>query len=480
MPVKFLAKTLMKTTATTVLASLIFYGCKTTQSEDSSDVKYFGYDNQRFRMKFSNHFLMAPTSDEDAILKESSLSLKHLFGVFHRHNEFLDHKGIPPSNPHIEIISKEIVEVDGVSKLKVSYMFDDIVVFNKDLKKSKIELWLPKARSGIYAMGLGEVSVDVEGQPVKKTKNLCTDEKYNSESDFWYFWNPEIKGCPATFKTGLNRVQATLTPVPNTLNKYPLFGKLGTTPSSGKNGKKLIYIAQGVDKNYDETDVGTKSFFDTVNELLKTGFEETKRINDGDSGKHWVLEKSESGYDIEIHIGLLKSKLYEDGGWVDNKSFIDYTRMGLMTADVFIYNGHSGLGGTLPPSRLVPLDLPTKYQVFFFNGCSTYSYYNDNYFEKKKEATDRPGSERLEIVTTGLESFFGVQPFVTASLINDLIATKNHGKWETIIKNLYSQTSKFRYGETNQWQMDPKKYSAQFQVNGDEDNPSDLATALKP
>jgi hypothetical protein len=268
-------------------------------------------------------------------------------------------------------------------------------------------------------------------------------------------------------------------PIPNTLNKYPLFGKLGSPKQNGANGKRLIYVTHGVDINFDSTDAGVRAFLGTISELEKIGFTEKEKIVDESNGKHWVYTATANGYEIELHTGLYKSKVWQDNQWKDNKDFYDYVRLGLTNADIFVYNGHSGLGGTLPPSKFPQLKLPAKYQVFFFNGCSTFSYYNDNYFDKKKETTGRPGSESMEIVTSGLETFFGLQKFMTSSLINDLAITPNYPKWENIITNLYNQTSKSKYGDQNQWQMDPKIYSGQYQVNGDEDNPSDLAEALK-
>lgn len=469
---------------------LAFSGCKTASKDDSSDVKFYGYDNQRFQLQFENSFLMDPTTDDTVVMDEAFLSLKYLFGVFQWHNQFISHKGIPHKNPAIKIISRTEVEENGIKKLKISYKFDDVVVFGKELKKERIDFWMPKDRCSIYNKGIdpkeanpaNESCNGVKSKPAEgkeDPKNLCTDDGYNSEGDFWYFWNPDKIGCPAAFKDSLNKVAATFKAIPNTLNKYPMFGKLGTPGKSGAQGKRLIYITHGVDKNYEATDVGYQAFMGSVSELTALGFKEGKKIEDGDQGKHWILEMNALEYDIEVHIGLIKNRIYANGKLINNKLFLDFVRDGLSNADVFIYNGHSGLGGSLPPSKFAPLTLPQKYQVFFFNGCSTFAYYNDNYFEKKKEATGKPGSESLEIVTSGLESYFGIQPFVTASLINDLMIIPKHPKWETIITNLYQQTSKLRYGDKKQWQMDPKKYSAQYQVNGDEDNPSDLATAMK-
>ncbi len=431
--------------------------CKTRRGPDSSETKFYGYDNQRFRLHFENSFLMKVTSDEKEIFDEAYLSLKFLFGVFQWHEEFASTPGIPHKNPAIKILKAETVDIQGVQKQKVTYQFDDDVVFDKSLSeklndKNAIEFWMPKDRRAIYDMA------KVDGRA------KCTHEKYYTEDDFWYFWNPKKTGCPSTFVDGLNRVKGTMEAIPNTLNKYPLYGQLGTE------NKRLIYVAHGIDKNYNDEDAGIKAWLKTIEELKNMGFVESMRYENADIQRHWVYTSEANGYALELHLGLYK---------VTSPQFKKFAREGLTQADIFIYNGHSGLGGHLPPSKFAPLKLPDKYQVFFFNGCSTFAYYNDNYFAKKKEATGRPGSEKLEIVTSGLEAWFPVQPYVTASLIFDLVIDSEHPKWEGIIANLYFKTGNARYGDKNQWSMSAKKFSAQYQVNGDEDNPSDLATALK-
>lgn len=73
----------------------------------------------------------------------------------------------------------------------------------------------------------------------------------------------------------------------------------------------------------------------------------------------------------------------------------------IKTSDVFIYNGHSYIGyGPLDPNNFSAADFPPSYQILFINGCVSYNYYEKDYFPLKKG-----GSENLELVTNGLESW---------------------------------------------------------------------------
>jgi len=76
-------------------------------------------------------------------------------------------------------------------------------------------------------------------------------------------------------------------------------------------------------------------------------------------------------------------------------------RRALQTSDIVIYNGHSYIGfGPLDPSRYSASDFPDSYQIFFFNSCVSFNYYEKDFFKM------HPGSTAdLDMVTNGLESW---------------------------------------------------------------------------
>lgn len=75
-----------------------------------------------------------------------------------------------------------------------------------------------------------------------------------------------------------------------------------------------------------------------------------------------------------------------------------YQRM-MKSSDVFVYNGHSILGGgPLDPSNYVADDFPSTYQLWFLDGCISYNYYNRDFFPLKG------GSKNLDLIVNGLEA----------------------------------------------------------------------------
>lgn len=76
-------------------------------------------------------------------------------------------------------------------------------------------------------------------------------------------------------------------------------------------------------------------------------------------------------------------------------------KRGIKTSDIFMYNGHSYIGyGPLDPSRFTATDFPSTYQVLNVNGCVSYNYYEKDYIPLKQG-----GTQNLDLVTNGLESW---------------------------------------------------------------------------
>jgi hypothetical protein len=75
-------------------------------------------------------------------------------------------------------------------------------------------------------------------------------------------------------------------------------------------------------------------------------------------------------------------------------------RRALKNNDVIIYNGHSYIGeGPLDPENFRSTSFAPTYQMFFFDSCVSYNYYEKDFFTLKPG-----GSNVLDIITNGLEA----------------------------------------------------------------------------
>ncbi len=75
-------------------------------------------------------------------------------------------------------------------------------------------------------------------------------------------------------------------------------------------------------------------------------------------------------------------------------------RRAVKRGDVVIYNGHSYIGyGPLDPDNFRRESFPGTYQIFWFDSCVSYNYYEKDFFLLKEG-----GSKTLDLITNGLEA----------------------------------------------------------------------------
>jgi hypothetical protein len=75
-------------------------------------------------------------------------------------------------------------------------------------------------------------------------------------------------------------------------------------------------------------------------------------------------------------------------------------RRAVRESDVVVYNGHSYIGyGPLDPRNFRDTKFPSTYQLFFFDSCVSYNYYEEDFFTLKPG-----GSKALDIITNGIEA----------------------------------------------------------------------------
>ena len=418
---------------------------------DKDNSRWYGADSRQARMQFKAYMyyklpagytgsvsqILSNSSQKQKISELIDLQLQHMYGAFTTHPGFVDAPGIPSGDYKVSLLGAE--KVPNENYAKISYSYDDIVVFSSRLFRgggtTRIDFVLPRDPVTIYKKGFASPG---------SRKNLCTDEHYNSEGDFWYFWNPYQEGCPIG-GGDLVAVQTDLTPMTVTRNTYPEYAKL-----YGQNGSgdllQVSYLV-GVDEGFQNGDLGRKTFNDAFAGLKAAGFKATV-----DEPRRKRLSFSFGSKRTAVEMLLMDPNSAE---------FAAEAVRGMKTADIFLYDGHSGLGGYLSPDRLAEdsgaaVALPqNKYQIFVFQGCSTYAYYNTAYFKLKRSGSDPKGTKNLDIITTGIGAAFDVGARVDVSFLTS-VTMGQKPSWQTILDKIRSAE-----GEN----------SALSHVNGDEDNP---------
>lgn len=414
--------------------------------------RWYGADSRQVRLRFGTYMLYrVPKSYTGAvsrILEDRGqrekieelvrLQLQHMYGAFTMHPGFTENPGIPSGDYKLRLL--EAQKVPNEPYAWISYSYDDLAVFSSKIFSGggtqKIRFALPVDPSTIYSSGFPHPGA---------RKNLCTDEHYNGEGDFWYFWNPYQAGCPVT-EDELIIVETGLEPLPMTRGTYPEYDRL-----YGDNGNgpelKVTYLV-GIDESFHSGDLGRRTFRDAFGLLKDAGFE----VSADESRRKSLYFRRGSARTV-IDMRLVDP---------DSAEFAAAAVEAMRTSDIFLYDGHSGLGGYLDPERLAadagaPLELPKeKYQIFVFQGCSTYAYYNGNYFRLKRGPGDPKGTKNLDIVTTGIGAAFEVGARADAAFLTS-VTMGNRPSWQTVINRIHAAEGDM---------------TALTHVNGDEDNPT--------
>lgn len=423
-------------------------------NQDLTTSRWYGSDSRQARMRFTTYLLyevpasytgpvsqlLSDPDQKQSISELIDLQLQHMYGAFTTHPGFVDNPGIPSGDYKVGLLGAE--KVPNEPYAWISYSYDDIVVFSKNLFRgsgaTRIQFLLPKDPATIYQKGFPTPG---------SRKNRCTDEHYNSEDDFWYFWNPYQESCPIT-KNDLVIVNTDLTPIQVTRNTYPEYARL-----YGENGNgdvlQVTYLV-GVDENFRNGDLGKQTFKDAFAGLKGAGFQVTV---DEPRRKRLSFRFGAKRASVEM-------RLMNPG----SAEFSQEAVKGMKTSDIFLYDGHSGLGNYLNPDRLAedtggPLALPKdKYQIFIFQGCSTYAYYNSAFFKLKRSGSDPKGTKNLDIITTGIGAAFEVGAKVDVALLTSVTMAQKPS-WQTILDRV-------RAAEGSN--------SSLSHVNGDEDNPDHI------
>lgn len=385
----------------------------------------------------------------------------HLFGPMER----ADYPGVPKEDHKVKVTAIEAVS-DTPGTFKISYDYRGTVVVASGPRKY-LDLILPKNPDAIYDAGKNARGV-----------NLCTDEHYQAQGDFWYFWSPAPSYPKCKLEEGVHYdvVRGNIERIPRSDqdigSTYPEYHRLA------KDGVIDIYAFIGMDdpEKYGRNprtsrDVNAPTYRRIREFMVEAGFE--LRTIDADEIRKTVPleEDSEIPYfeegvkkypnkNLTIRIRLMFGEM---GITEESLVFHHYFKEALENGSVMLYDGHSGLGGNLDLAEIQNLrDFKIKlnknrYQMYFFNSCTSYTYYNALYFQKKrrKSVIDPKGTKNLDVLANGLSTDFDTLASGNVAILRAIENWATRGTWTS-----YQRLARI---------IDSDNL---FTVNGDEDNPT--------
>ncbi|HLD75285.1 MAG TPA: hypothetical protein VJB34_10360 [Bdellovibrionota bacterium] len=466
---------------------------------------YYGYRSTEAVLSFSAEVVGSLSSEstlellnQEGLLHDEALELvrlqtQHLMGIFQSESFIKEfgYAGVLGEGEDNKIVFTGI-DTEGEEGLKkLAYHFETRVVFDKRAFKRKkyekavvkVPLKLPLAPHLIYSQSLKVKKLPNGGDFI--FFNPCTDKDFDREEYFWYFWDPDKRGCPLkNDHEKVLRINGKLERLRSTQTSYPEYDRLYCDNGNQENLDISIFIGYINEPeslvNADSEkkvkirrrDEGYHAFQEIVDQLKLLDFTEIEtkdafRIyrDRNRDGKNKIVKGSnflktferraqtELGGDLNVRIKIL---LADTDAHSSDYTFHYYATPAMEQSDIFIYDGHSGLGMNLDlrhkDFQNVHFD-PQKYQIFYFNGCSTYPYFGGMFPRAKG------GTKNLEVITAGLQTSTETSFSNSVAFLNYFLDGKTR-TYQQILENI----------DKSNYEDGSEEFTYLMGVSGDEDN----------
>lgn len=364
--------------------------------------KFYSPTGVEALLQFQSSVLMTaferPTPAEAVFQIEKQVAF--LFGSFANQSQ----RSVPKGDHQFKVLN---FANKGGNLWQVDYQYQGVI--QTEAKGNLLVFELPTNPDDTYRKSL----VTSSG----RTTYPCGDLSHPQAEYFWYFFNPHGYGCP--LKEGIDYIkgQGSLKFLASTKISYPEYSRLVYK------GELAVHVLFGMDNSslsrnpVNSRDINARSYLSLRNYLLRNGYqihtwshEEMVTFFKGRSFDFPYVEEfsktSDRGINLKVRLFFGPTSNY------DGFAFHHFWQDALAHASMTIYAGHSGLGDYLDPRKIsqlsdIRLEMPLdRYQILFFNGCSSYPYYNKNYFSMKRSAQDPAGTKNLDIITNGLATLF--------------------------------------------------------------------------
>jgi len=375
-----------------------------------AQAQIIGPSVQEVKFQYTTTFEAPLKAEESADEDRAAMHASHLFGLFHSPHmvskfgitEGVGGIGAPRSQMKIRILSSEI-EGDIV---RIKYANSGKMILHKKAAQKLIEAT--------------EIVVPMPTNPYEIYDEKCTDEHYNSFGDYWYFYDIFKKGCNYLTKA-LLATEVHIAIKPSEYKKMQTMMQLPQLRGNNGNGDLLsVYVIHGYESDPKDKDDSGRINFDEFNEYLRANNFAEDKVKSARNSTLLVYTKEitlDNGKKMNVEV---KHLLVETGIASRSQVFAKFFKEAVENADVIVYGGHSGLGGNLDiPSleeKAGAFQFNTKKkQIFFFDSCSSYSYYLEHFAVEKTKA-------KIDVVTNGLSSYFHTSNAILAALMDRLFS----------------------------------------------------------
>ena len=394
---------------------------------------YYSKDSYEGEVTFTG-MVEIPDDTPDSLIKPSyiNLQLLYLAGPLGAAAK----KSAAKSNEQIDILGKQRDSKTG--KLQVRYRYAGTFVLDNEIQD------VAKIRLPLNPHDIRERSTDE-----------CFT--YGSHYLMAYFWNPLGKGCKLVEGADYFTTDAAIVKkLANTTNTTPAYERL-----VNGNGEIRLVLAFGAD-----VDSKGKLGPDKNDDYNAPNYREMRKflLDQGFSSRIIPVEQRErecgATKPLAAAPGYVEEFTRKDAGrqivarlfWgvanlgEESAAFYCMAKEAAERGSVFLYSGHSRVGGLDLKYMGDQIGSPIKvnqsrYQIYGFFGCSSYSYYNLSYFEAKASNADPNGTANMDIITNGVTGSFNAMADFSTKTVEPILNWSARGRkmtWQQIM-NSYSK-----------------------------------------
>lgn len=422
--------------------------------KSGSHSEFYSTESEEIEVNFQASYKMNASNMEDVIDNKDYLErytlpevVKFLFGPL-----TLRELGGMQKNSLIQIDTKSITISKGEASLNYNYS-GKWLVHSSLLNNKTLQLPLP-------------YNIDA-----LRTKNWskCSDNSpgHQDWSFFWYFWDPTRYGCDHQLNKEYQNIQVEFkAKTAQTLKSFPEYNRM----IQNKQNQKVLtmtfafgYVEDSLTPDpYKDTDAGMyefQKFNKRLKQLLKLYKVEQSPImgseysDDANTAKIklgtlYSFSSNEITFKIRVvaAANVDQMELFAKSFSIDHEAF-------------FGWFGHSRVGSGFDADNFNQMlmyqpnkyTLTNEYQLIYWAGCNSYSYYTLPFFKLKG------GSKNLDIISNGLPSFFSFNSTNAEILADALIHFDQPQSYQDIVTKI----------ENN---ADQNSTNVLVNVLGDEDN----------
>lgn len=443
------------------LLSVLFMSCSdsvrgVSQNDAPADSLYSKKGSEikvQFRADYRTTYASLDEVDLPATKENIRQTARFLFGP-------LTHRQIaaPQKGEKIEILINDLKLVDG--KVYVPYIYRAVWLIHKDAVSSSLTLPVPYSIESLRTPDW----------------TLCTDSdpEHSTWSFLWYFWDPRRRGCDHQAQREYQVVTVGMSETtPQTIASYPEYQRM-IREENGQKTLSMTFAFGYVNDNhrpkpFSDSDAGAREFQLFHSRVEKTlgalGFSKSSilRKEYGGSSTEMVGSRfvGEQG-DIRVSVSVVAA------AGVDQMELFAHSYATLHEG-FFGWFGHSRVGSGFDAERFAMMvdyepqtySISPDYQLIYWAGCNSYSYYTLPFFEMKAELdprTDPNGSKNLDLISNGLPSYFSLNAKNAEVIFKALLYWQQPTSYQDIIDQIERDSAR-------------RGISVLVNVLGDEDNP---------